>query len=764
MSGSLSDRDAHGFPSGGYLGPVLDAAREPVFDAVARCAAEVVGFPGAAVAFVDGPRRWCKARVGGLPPEWVGDGPPGYYVGHSEVVRAPDGAVVGAVAVLDRRPRRVRAPQVRVLAALARLVDALLASRLALPSSGRRSLVGAVHVDQEGRALDGTASGSTILQVGGPTGRPAHEGQIEAEARILELVARGSDLPAVLGAVLGMIQDRLELSASAVLLAGDDGRLSIAAQHGVGSTLLAALDGLTPDADGPPPAASAARHQRVVISDLTHGTGPTIAAAQAGFAAWWSFPLVSDVDGRVAGTLEVFPRRPGRPDPAGAQLLALAAQLATVGIERVRAEASLAHRATHDDVTGLANRALVQDRLGSAPPDATSSTAMVLCEVGGIQPVRDSFGHDVGDDLLVAVADRLRGCVRVGDIACRLGSEDFAVLVDPCPHLEHAVGVAQRFLAAMGEPFPVYGREVFLDLRIGIAARRPAEGQRGRLLFEADAAMRQVDPVAGGFKIFEPQMLHRMLAQVELEAGLRRAIKRSELALHYQPKIDLESGQTIGFEALARWHHPQRGPIEPAVFIPLAEDTGLIGALGLWAHTEASTQLAAWTAATPEAAALHVAVNVSTRQLHMPRFASTMASLAADAGVDPERIVLEITEGALAHDNSGPIAVVRQLHELGFRISIDDFGTGYSSLARLSTFPVDELKIDRAFIAGLDSSESSAAIATAIIEMGHSLGCHVTAEGVETRAQLEFLRAHNCDIAQGYLLGRPSPADEINPC
>ena len=762
MSGSLSDTAAHGFPSAGFWGRVLDDGPEPVFDAVARCAAEVVGFPGAVVVFVDGPRRWCKARVGGLPSEWLGDEPPGYYVGHSEAVRAPDGVVVGAVAVLDRRARRVRAPQVRVLAELARVVDALLASRVALPSTRRRSLAGAVRVDPAGRALDATASGSTILQLAGPTDRPGGDGRIGAEARILELVARGADLPVVLGAVLGMIRDRLELSASAVLLAGDDGRLSTAVQHGVGSTLTAALDRLAPDADGPPPAASAARRRTVVISDLSNGTGLAAAAQMAGFAAWWSFPLVSDVDGRVVGTLEVFPRRPGRPHPAGAQLLALAAQLATVGIERVRAEASLAHRATHDQVTGLANRALLQDRLAAPSAYKAGLTAMVVCEVGGLQAVRDSFGHEVGDDLLIAVAGRLKGCVRAGDVACRLGSEEFAVLLEPCPHLEHAVGVAQRCLAAVSEPFPVYGREVFLDLRIGIAARRTAEERRGRLLFEADAAMRQVDPVAGGYKIFEPQMLHRMLAQVELEAGLRRAIKRGELALHYQPKIDITSGRTIGFEALARWDHPQRGPIEPAVFIPLAEDTGLIGALGLWAHTQASTQLAVWTAASADAATLHVAVNVSTRQLHTPRFASTMASLAADAGVDPERIVLEITEGALAHDNAGPIAAVHQLHELGFRISIDDFGTGYSSLARLGTFPVDELKIDRAFIAGLDSSESSAAIATAIIVMGHNIGCHVTAEGVETPAQLEFLRAHDCDTAQGYLLGRPSPADEIN--
>lgn len=442
MYGSLSEDRAARFATLGSS-HVLDSAPEPVFDAVARCAAEVSGFPCAAVFFFDGTRRWCKARVGGLPAEWAGDEPPGYYLGRAEAVRAPGGVPVGAVAVLDRRPRRIRAPQARVLAELARLVDALLASRLGPPRPRRRSLVGGMPVEGGAPLLDAAEAiesftGGSVTQLArrglampDPTGPPAGEAGIAAEAHVLELVARGTPLPVVLDAVLGMIRDRLGLCAAAMLLADDGGRLRVAVHHGAGSALMAALDGLSPDADGPPPAASAARRQTVVIGDLRAGTGLATTAAEAGLGAWWSSPLVSDVDGRVLGTLEVFPQRPGRPHPAGAHALALATQLATVGIERARAEASLAHRATHDDVTGLANRALLRDRLAAPSPGETGLTAIVLCEVGGLQPVRASFGHDVGDDLVTAVADRLRRCVRSGDIACRLGSEEFAVLLDP---------------------------------------------------------------------------------------------------------------------------------------------------------------------------------------------------------------------------------------------------------------------------------------------------------------------------------------------
>ena len=425
--------------------------------------------------------------------------------------------------------------------------------------------------------------------------------------------------------------------------------------------------------------------------------------------------------------------------------------------ERTALEERLVYEATHDPLTGMPNRRAFLDHLHRALADARGtarSVNVLVCGIDHFKILNDSLGHEAGDDALVVVGERL-ALAGGHHPVYRFGGDVFAVLHEgPEPQ-----ALADLLLEAARAPTGVYGREFFLTLSIGIATSIGGDLVADQLLRQADIAMYQAKATGKDrAERFEPRMLDGLLERVELEAELRHGIEQGELVLHYQPKIDLRSGALVGAEALVRWQHPTRGLVPPDEFIPLAEDTGLILSLGRWALQEATRQTRQWQQRSGRD--LTIAVNVSTRQLRDPGLERDVEAALDSSGLPPAGLTIEITESALQEGTSAA-TVLSRLDQLGVRLSIDDFGTGYSSLDRLRHIPVHEVKIDKAFVQEIDATGDGAPLVVAMIAMAHSLGHHVVAEGVESPHQIEFLRAHGCDQAQGYLVGRPVPGHEF---
>ncbi|PWW22286.1 PAS domain S-box-containing protein/diguanylate cyclase (GGDEF)-like protein [Geodermatophilus normandii] len=422
----------------------------------------------------------------------------------------------------------------------------------------------------------------------------------------------------------------------------------------------------------------------------------------------------------------------------------------------------LARLALHDSLTGLANRVLLRDRLEAVlAARRTGPGAVLLLDLDDFKAVNDVHGHGAGDAVLTAVASRLRSCVRPEDTVARLGGDEFVVLVDAARGRDEVGAVAERLIAASNASVP-WGPETFeVGCSIGIALLDPADGRDpDEVLRDADIAMYAAKAAGRNrFAVFEPAMHEQVVAQTQLVRDLRTAAGSGQFSLLYQPQVDLRSGRITGAEALARWHHPLHGLVLPDTFIPVAESSGTIDLIDDWALGEACRQLAGWDAAgLPR---LQVAVNISARRLARGDLADTVRSSARAAGVDPARLEVEITETATTSCADEAARTLQEVRALGVSIAIDDFGTGHSSFGRLRVLPVDRLKIDRSFVAALDGRAGAGSIAGAMVAMGRSLGLDVVAEGVETAEQLDALRALGCSSVQGWLFGRPVPADEI---
>lgn len=433
--------------------------------------------------------------------------------------------------------------------------------------------------------------------------------------------------------------------------------------------------------------------------------------------------------------------------------------------ERKAFERTLEHQSLHDHLTGLPNRALLLDRLEHALDRARRTgvcLALLFVDLDRFKSVNDSFGHEAGDQVLLAVAERLPSVLRAGDTLARLSGDEFVVVCEDVDDGLDATEMAQRVLDELAKPFQVAGSEAYVSGSVGVAVSGGLNTDAETLLADADMAMyRAKERGRGVYEVFDTSLRSRVIERLTIERALRRGIEADELLAHYQPLVDVETGRVTGVEALVRWQHPERGLLAPGAFVPMAEDTALVGRISEWMLRESCRQMQAWRlegVAGPD----RVGVNLSVRDLEHGGLVDTIAGILDHVGLPPACLLLEITESAAMHDAQTVISSLWELRELGVRIAIDDFGTGFSSLDRLRRMPVESLKIDRSFIADMGVSSGGVALVAAIIAMSHSLGLKVVAEGVEKAEQLHELRRLGCDEVQGYLLGRPAPAAELD--
>jgi diguanylate cyclase (GGDEF)-like protein len=444
--------------------------------------------------------------------------------------------------------------------------------------------------------------------------------------------------------------------------------------------------------------------------------------------------------------------------------LTAVANLLSAAVDRHGEEETSRHAALHDPLTGLPNRTLALDRLAQALDrrrrDGTD-VATLLLDLDRFKVINDSLGHGAGDELLLALAPRLREIMRAQDTVARLSGDEFVIVCEAPDGLRQVVAVAERVAAAVGQPFSLHSGTHFMTTSIGISVATSAEDSPESLLRDADVAMyRAKRRGPGRYEIFDDEMRSEVLARLRIEADLRHALDKGELRVHYQPIIDTASGRPTAMEALVRWEHPQRGLIAPLDFIPIAEETGLIIEVGRWVLEQACEQGAAWQRRF--GVPLKMFVNASGRQIADPQFPAEVADIAQRSGLQPETLGLEVTESVLIEEAGSTMAVLNELVEGGFRLALDDFGTGYSSLGYLKQFPLDSLKIDRTFTKGLGVSPPDTAIVKAVIDMSRALGLTVIAEGVETQEQLEQLRLLACPRAQGYLFSKAQHAEAMS--
>jgi diguanylate cyclase (GGDEF)-like protein len=507
------------------------------------------------------------------------------------------------------------------------------------------------------------------------------------------------------------------------------------------------------------------------IKDVT--TDPNFPRRNLGVRGAFAFPI--DADGETKAVLEFFTAAPVAPDSTLLEVMAQIGRHLGRVVERIRAQEQIAHQATHDALTGLANRLLFRDRLELALARAErrgSFAALLFVDLDRFKDVNDTVGHNAGDKLLRSVSDRLQAALRATDTLtrfpdevftlARFGGDEFVVLCEDLASEDGAVRIAERVQQALLAPFVLERKQHVVSASIGIVLARGADRDAEALLRDADIAMyRAKERGPGNWEIFDEELRKRALERVATERALRRALKTGQLRLHYQPIVKLDDGTLQAVEALVRWQHPERGLLPPGEFIPIAEESALILQIGAWTLRDACEQAHRWRVRFGDRAPLPVCVNVSARQLAQDELPEIIRHVLAETGVSAGDLAIELTETALIEDSSVPAASLRELKALGVKILLDDFGTGYSSLSHLQRFPIDALKIDRSFVMHLGTKEDNSAIVRAIAAMANALTLEVVAEGVESAEQAAEAHALGCGLAQGYYFARPAPASEI---
>ena len=589
----------------------------------------------------------------------------------------------------------------------------------------------------------------------------------DGQAQILEMIAMSAPLASILDALARLIESQLSGILCSLLLLDDDGRRL---RHGAAPSLapeyVKALDGAEIGPSVGSCGTAAFRRQPVIVTDIL--ADPLWAeyrelAKPHGYRSCWSTPILS-VRGETLGVFAMYSRTVRAPTSIESRLLEMAIHIAGIAIARRRAEERIQFMASHDELTRLPNRARFRTHLGEALQTAAqrrSWLCVAYIDFDNFKYVNDSLGHSAGDTLLKIMAKRMVAAVGPNDIVSRLGGDEFVVLLIDPPRDSSEIGaVLHRVRSAVVAPVEVEGRNFRITSSFGAAIYPKDGGTTEALLANADAAMYSAKESGGDELVFYvPEINANLRERLSLLDDLRNADPSRDFVLHYQPQINLRSGEIFAVEALIRWRHPRLGLAPPAKFIPIAEESGLIVPIGDWALREACRQNKAWQdAGLPPIA---VCVNVSARQFRENHIVSAVAQALAESALEPKYLELELTESLVMQDVDRAIETMKELRALGVRLSIDDFGTGYSSLSALKRFPVERLKIDRSFIRDLPDDEDDCAVASAIISLGQKLNLKVIAEGVETEAQIAFLRDNHCDELQGYHFSRPVAADAI---
>jgi diguanylate cyclase (GGDEF)-like protein len=577
---------------------------------------------------------------------------------------------------------------------------------------------------------------------------------------IVQRAALGEVLDGIVGGAAELLGD--EVVGLRLVEAHNPSQMALVASAGVPDEMLPALkrarvgDGI---------GGRAIAEGRLVVDEDYQSSGYGLEAYRLdGLQAAMAAPVHEN--GVAVGSLVVASYARGRCYSASEQdVLSAFAEHASLALTDARNFEDAMHQAFHDSLTGLPNRALFLDRLEHAEARAKrtdTQLAVVFLDLDSFKKVNDRLGHVAGDELLVLVAGRLRRCLRPSDTAARFGGDEFAVLLEDMTEDASGTVVAARVLNELNRPFMVHGQEVMVSASLGIASSRDHAG--GDLLRNADLAMYRAKSAGKGrFQLFEPGMHAAVMERLELEVDLQRSLHRGELEVHYQPIIELATGVTSAVEALLRWKHPTRGYVGPDEFVPLAEETGTIHALGQWVLLEACRQAVEWNTGVRRGDPIAMGVNLSARQLEAAGLVDQVAAALAETGLPPDLLILEITETVLMRDLEGSVSKLIELRELGVRLSVDDFGTGYSSLQYLRRFPLDSLKIAKSFVDGVSGPSQDAAVARAIVDLGCTFSLRVVAEGIETTEQYEQLLRLGCEYGQGYLFARPAAAADIEP-